>query len=201
MLASVPPEWHDMAGGDLLFRVYSRADHYPTTWNQFRTYGPMQARFNHHLSPPHTQTRAILYAATQMHTALAEIFQNGRTINTIVSEPWLAGFRLTRAIRLLDLTGSWPTRAGASVALSSGARPRARRWSQAIYDAYPGAEGLWYPSSMYGNRPCVALYERAQPAMPLFPVIDRALADPALLQELDRAATTIGYALVVRPLP
>jgi hypothetical protein len=82
------------------------------------------------------------------------------------------------------------------MAINSGQRPRARRWSRAIYSAYPDAEGLLYSSSMHANKPCVALYERAQTAMPAAPSFHRALSDPSLLRRLNMAATTIGYGLV-----
>ena len=110
--------------------------------------------------------------------------------------PWLAGFELRRQITLLDLTGTWPTRAGASMAISSGPRPRAQRWSRVIYEAYPDVEGLLYPSSMHANRPAVALYERAGGALPHTPVFHRPLDDPALLPVLARVARDLGYGLV-----
>jgi hypothetical protein len=82
------------------------------------------------------------------------------------------------------------------MALSSGPRPRAQRWSRAIYDAYPDAHGVFYPSSMHGNRPSVALYERALTALPPVPIFHRPLVDPALLPVLRRVAAQIGYGLV-----
>ncbi len=62
------------------------------------------------------------------------------------------------------------------MAINSGRRDRARAWSQRVYEDYPAAEGLYYPSSMDANRPSVALYERAQDSLPSRPVFDRALA-------------------------
>jgi hypothetical protein len=103
--------------------------------------------------------------------------------------------RIRRALVLLDLTGTWPTAAGASMAINSGPRPRARRWSQAIYAAYPSVEGLLYCSSMHANQPAAALFERAQSAIPPAPAFHRALADPGLLLRLDAAATLLGYQL------
>jgi hypothetical protein len=82
------------------------------------------------------------------------------------------------------------------MALSSGPRPRAQRWSRAIYDAYPDAHGVYYPSSMHGNRPAVALYERALSAFPPAPIFHRPLVDPALLSVLSWVASQIGYELV-----
>ncbi len=127
------------------------------------------------------------------------MFQARRAIVTNMGEPWLVGFRLAEPVKLLDLTGSWPTRAGASMAINSGPRPRARRWSRAIYAAYVEAAGLWYASSMHANAPAVALYERAEAALPPTPVFHRALTDPALQVVLENAALDLGYALVAGP--
>lgn len=161
-----------------------------------RRYGPVaSARFDHHLEPAGEQERGILYAAAAPATCLAEVFQARRLIDASAGQPWLASFLLTTELLLLDLTGLWPTQAGASMALASGPRPRARRWSQAIYDAFPDIQGLWYPSSMHGNQPAVALYERAQSALPNHPRFHRGLADPVVLPLLRRVAIAIGYDL------
>lgn len=198
-LRTVAPAWYDLPADTLLMRAYNRGGAYPTTWDAFRFYGPLSLRFDHHVPPPSVQRRGVLYGATLGTTCLAEKFQAGRTIDPFTNDPWLAGFRVTRPIRLLDLTGAWPTRAGASMAINSGPRPRARRWSRAIYEAYPDAEGLWYGSSMYGNRPSVALYERAISAMPSSPELDRALADGALRPALEAAVAELNYLLILRP--
>jgi len=137
-----------------------------------------------------------LYAATHGPTCFAEVFQDTRVIDRTAKDPWLAGFGLRRSVRLLNLTGSWPTRAGASMAINTGPRPRAQRWSRAIYEAYPKGQGLAYPSSMYGNFPAVALYERGLPALPPAPIFHRPLRDPALLPVLKRVARELGYGLV-----
>ncbi|MGH7534109.1 MAG: hypothetical protein ACREMG_00845, partial [Gemmatimonadales bacterium] len=93
-------------------------------------------------------------------------------------------------------TGKWPTRAGASMVINSGPRPRARRWSQRIYQAYPDVEGVWYASAMDGNRPVVALYERGRDAMPRRPAFHRALADPALDAIVLRAAERFNFGVI-----
>lgn len=107
----------------------------------------------------------------------------------------MVGFELASPIDLLDLTGVWPTRAGASMALNSGPRPRARRWSQSIYEAYADLHGLYSASSMHANQPLITLHERARDALPPHPVVHRPLNDPALLLGLDRAAVELGYDL------
>ena len=81
------------------------------------------------------------------------------------------------------------------MAINSGLRSRARRWSRAIYAAYPAAQGLYYESSMDGNAPAVALVERAEAALPAHPLFHRALADPLFLPALAGAADELGYTL------
>jgi hypothetical protein len=195
-LAAIPPEVKALPAGTVLWRVYFRGGRHPSFWSNFRSFGPTRSRFDHHLPPPRPQERSILYAATEGPTALAEVFQDTRLIDRSARAPWLVGFALTRRLPLLDLTGEWPTRAGASMVLSSGARPRAQRWSRSIYAAYAEIAGLYYPSSMHANVPSVALYERAVAALAPAPVFHRPLLDPALLPVLRRVALAIGYGLV-----
>ncbi len=198
-----PPSAHDLAAirslsrvlplGTRLWRIYFRGGTHPVDWNAFRYFGPTNSRFDHHLPPRAAQDRGILYAAMHGETAFAEVFQETRAINRRRGDPHLVAFDLSAQVRLLDLTGNWPTRAKASMAINSGPRPRARRWSQQIHAAYPDIAGLWYASSMDGNHPAVALYERALPAMPARPVFHRALADPALTPIVRRAALKFEY--------
>lgn len=129
-------------------------------------------------------------------TCLAEVSQVQRSIDRGTDQPWLVGFVLARDVNLLDLTGAWPTRAGASMNINAGPRPRAQRWSSQIYAAYPTVEGTYYPSSMNANQPAVAFYERAITSMPVAPVFHRALADPLLLVTLRNAAANLGYGLI-----
>ncbi len=82
------------------------------------------------------------------------------------------------------------------MAINTGPRSRARRWAQAIYDAYPDVQGISYPSSMHANRPAIALWERAAEALSTVPVFHRPLVDPALLPVLSRVAREFGYGLV-----
>lgn len=192
-LSKLPADEATLPDGTLLWRIYLQAGKYPTTWDSFRDFGPTNSRFDHHLEPKGKQSRAILYASQRGPTCFAEVFQETRTIDRHKGEPWLVGFELARSVRLLDLTGNWPTQAGASMAINSGPRPRARCWSQAMYQAYPAIEGILYCSSMDGNRPAVALYERARSALPAHPVFHRALADSAMTTLVTNAALQFGY--------
>ena len=195
-LRELGPDLHTLPAQTELWRVYFRGSEHSASWSTFRIFGPnANARFDHHLPPPSAQQRGILYAATHVATCLAEVFQKTRVIDTVHREPWLVGFATAAPVSLLDLTGAWPTVAGASMAINSGPRPRARLWSRAIYDAYPQVDGLWYASSMNANRPAVALYERAQRALPPEPTVHRALADPLLQVSLRNVAADLGYSL------
>jgi RES domain-containing protein len=196
VLAKTKPQIRHVPAGTTLWRLYFRGGRHPTFWNIFRSFGPTGARFDHQLPPPRPQERCILYCALEGPTCLAEVFQDTRVIDRAARDPWLAAFELARPLALLDLTGPWPTRAGASMALGTGPRPRAQRWAQTIYEAYADVQGIFYPSSMYANRPAVALWERGGEAIPPVPMFHRPLIDPALLPVLSRVALDIGYGLV-----
>ncbi|MGI8910286.1 MAG: RES family NAD+ phosphorylase [Rubrobacteraceae bacterium] len=198
-MRGIPPDVEVLPAGTRLYRIYFRGGGHPGGWNQFRDFGPLpSARFDHHFEPPRIQERAILYAAVRedaVATCVAEAFQEGRLVDTRLRDPQLVAFSLVDDVPLLSLRGRWPTRAGASTNINSGPRPRCRRWSRATHKAYPGVSGLLYTSSMNGNRPAVALYERAARALPAAPDLNRPLSDAALLLPLERIASSLGYDL------
>ena len=194
LVARLLPELKILARGTIIWRTYYRGGAHPVAWNRFRYWGPVAtARFDHHLIPAGPQTRGTIYGALRVYTCFAEVFQDTRTIERSRNRPWLVGFELIRPVSLLDLTRTWPTKAGASMAINSGRRDRARAWSVRIYEDYPTIDGLYYPSSMDGNQPSVALYERAKKAIPTRPHFHRAVADPALNAAVVRAALLFGY--------
>lgn len=195
-LAKVAPAVKSIPRGKLIWRIYFQGGPFPTTWDCFRFIGPTGNRFDHHEPPLRKQKRGILYGSIDGPTSFAEVFQNERVIDVGRHEPWLVAFRLTSRVDLLDLSGTWPTRAGASMAINSGARARARKWSQAIYKAYPKIQGLWYCSSMNANKNAIALNERAKDALPKSPDFHRALADASLAAMVQKAAAEFGYLAV-----
>jgi hypothetical protein len=81
------------------------------------------------------------------------------------------------------------------MAINTGHRGRARAWARTFHDAYPALHGLYYPSSMNGNEPAVALSDRAEDCLPAYPDFNRALADDALLDVLKHSAHQLGYGL------
>lgn len=77
-------------------------------------------RFDPHLPPPRVQDRGVCYTAFDLPTAIAEVFQETRAVNLRRGAPWLTAWLPSRPLRLLDLTGLWPLRNGASHAINTG---------------------------------------------------------------------------------
>ena len=192
----------DSLGLEPLHRIYNRGGPHPTLWNQLRFYGPL-SRFDHHFvdsaGDPMPQDRGILYAATDIPTAVAEFFQrNRRRINRTRKQPWLASFPLDNELCLLNLTDAFCLRIGASMKLMSGPFSHAQNWSRGFYEAYPQIHGLYYPSSLT-NKPIIALYERVVAdtgALQARTKFHRALADPVMHKPLTIIAEQIGYGLI-----
>ena len=196
-LRATEPEWYSVGSATSLWRVYFRSGQHPSRWNQFRTFGPTDARFDHHVEPNPGTDRAVMYLALNPVTCLAEVFQKTRTINRKHRKPALVGFAATSPLKLLDLTGAFPTRIGASMGLMTGARSVGRNWARALYAAYPEAQGIAYPSSMHGNAVAIVLNDRVEPgtALPRSPGFHKALDDPAMITLLKNAASELGYVI------
>ena len=96
---------------------------------------------------------------------------------------------------LLDMRGVFATTIGASTAIHSGPRARARAWARALYDAYPEIQGLYYGSSMNGHAPAIVLNDRAQRAVPEQPQLHRSLNDDMLVDVLQRIAMRLSHGL------
>jgi hypothetical protein len=196
-LASLSPEVHELPAGARLWRIYFQGGAHPTTWETFRAWGPTGSRFDPQEPPPSVQPhRCVVYTAGDVNTCLAEVYQAYRKVHRSRDAPALVAFATTRPLRLLDLTGLWPTRAGASGAIATGPHVRAQRWARAIYAAYPGLDGLIYRSSMNGRGVCHALWAPAKDAIPRSPLFHRRLEDPVLYDALRVACANIGYVLL-----
>ncbi len=196
-----PGDLRTLEPGTVLARVYFTGGAFPTRWDVFRGFGPTNARYDHHLpdagGAATEQDRSVLYAATDARTCLAEVYQHTRRIDRVRDAPWLVIFALRKPLRLLDLTGSYPTRCGASMAINTGPRARERAWAQQFHDQHDKLHGLFYASSMHANRPAIVLTDRAakRGAPPQHPQFNRALADDLLLDVLKHAAADLGYGL------
>lgn len=200
-LARLDPATRVITAGSRVARVYYSRSRHPLRWNQFRHFGPLNARWDHHLpdsaGTPAMQKRSVYYAATDAKTCLAEFFQHTRRIDRASQSPWLVVFELAQSITLLDLTGDFVTRMGASMEIHSGSRARARRWACDLYEAFPTLDGILYASSMNGGELALALTDRAEGTaiFPPHPLFHRALADDVLLDTLKDAGDRLGYAL------
>jgi hypothetical protein len=200
-LGAFVPAIHVLPVGTTLARVYYARSAHRQSWDQFRHFGPLNSRWDHHLSnaqgKPHTSSRGIYYAAADAKTCLAEAFQVTRRIDRVFQAPWLVVFKTSPELKLLDLTGEFATRMGASMAIHSGSRGRARGWARDLYEAYPDLQGILYSASMHGGRPAMALNERALKTklFPAHPLFHRALADDSMLDSLKAVAADLGYAL------
>jgi RES domain len=198
-LRDITPQTQVLSADTKLARIYFAAGPHPSHWNQFRSFGPTAARWDHHLPNAHgaavEQERAVYYCAPDVDTCAAEVFQSTRRIDRTRNAPGLVVFALREAVTLLDLRGTFATKMGASTAIHSGPRSRARAWSRELYDAYPALQGLYYGSSMNGHAPAVALNERAQRAMPEQPQFHRALNDDMLVEVLQQIALRLSYGL------
>jgi len=194
--ARLAPQTVEFQAGRVLHRVYKRGGRHPSAWGAFRHFGPVDCRFDHHPRPKGVHDEGILYCAPDPVTCLAEAFQDTGVINRVFEEPYLTGFAIASSLKLLDLTGLWPTQAGASMSICTGSRTIARNWSRAIYLAYPDVQGLLYCSAMNANAPSVALFERARASLPGSPQRDVPLTSGAVSTILGDAATKLSYGLI-----
>jgi len=181
--------------GRPIWRVHRTSGAHVIGWNQLRHYGPLDTmRFDPHDPPPHTQARGVSYHALEVPTVLAEVFHQTRVINVSRGDPYLTGWTPTRELVLLDLTGDWPIRNGASYTINTGRKNHCRAWARAVSTAWPDLDGLWHHSSLTGSA-VVTLFNGSAGAFPASPDFSNPLAHPGLFPVLRAAAARIGYRL------
>jgi hypothetical protein len=140
-------------------------------------------------------TEGVAYTAAAVPTSLAEVFQASRTIDLAYREPWLVGWRPIRKLQLLDLTGGWPLRVGASFSINSCNRARSRQWARAFRAAWPDVDGAVHTSSLTGQR-CLVLWNPARDSFPGTPGSHHPLTDPDIAVVMVAAAGEIGYTIL-----
>lgn len=179
-----------------LWRIHRTRGAHVLAWNAFRTFGPLPAaRYDPHPEPRGEHpTYGISYTAADLRTAIDEVFQATRRVDTTSGDPYATSFTPIRPLRLLDLTGCWPVRNGAGQSLAIAPRPTCRAWSRAIHQQWDDIDGLWAPSTLTGA-PIVALYLKAAPAIPATPEFSRPLGTSMLWTAVARGAADIGYTI------
>lgn len=188
--------------GTRLVRVFAAGGRHLQRWNTFRTTGPLaHARFDPH--PPRAGGEAgpsdvgVLYFALSARTSIAEVYQQTSIVDRTTRRPHLVVFQPRRPLRLLDLAGLWPTRAGASQEISSGHKDVTQAWARVIHAAFPDLDGLWYRSSMDSGDPAVCLWEPpAAGALPASPDVLLPLDHPGLDLPLSRICEALNYTLL-----
>ncbi len=180
----------------LLTRIHGTSGQFALPWHELRHFGPLAARFDPHPLPVGLHAGyAVLYAAADLDTALAEVFQRGRVVQPAApNRPTLTVWKPARNLRLLDIRGRWPVRQGASHVLNTGPHGVCRQWAHAIADHRPPVDGILYTSSMTG-RDAVALFLPAGDSFPSTPELSLPLEHPGLVGPIAAAARRIGYQL------
>lgn len=176
-----------------LWRVHRVAGRHPIPWNGLRTFGPAQAmRWDPHPLPVGDHPGiGVSYAAADATTAFAEVFQSRRAI-TRSADLAVAGWLATRSLSLLDLTGTWALRNGASASLHAAPKTTCRAWAQGICTTWPDIDGLLAPSTMTG-RPMVVLFQPSATTFPARPRLARRLDDHAIDPIVELVATELRW--------
>lgn len=179
-----------------MVRIHGTVGPNTLPWHALRHFGPTANRFDPHPPPPRTHPDfEVSYTAGTVDTALAEVFQHGRAITPAApNSPYLTIWESRRPLRLLDLRGTWPIRAGASHVINTGPQPVCRQWAHAVAVHPARVDGLLYTSSMTGAD-SAALFLPAADTFPASPELSLPLADPGLVGVIIGAAQRIGYAI------
>lgn len=174
----------------VLWRIHRTVGDHVLPWSALRHWGPVAtARFDPHPPPPAMHREVgVSYAALDLTTAVAEVFQVQRVIDATDGRPKATSWTPTRPLRLLDLTGDWALRNGAAHSLVSGPRARCRTWARAIAETWPDLDGLWTQSTLTG-RTNVTLWAPAADTFPPAPDFSEHLDSApmwAILREVTR---------------
>lgn len=177
----------------LLWRIHVVEGVFSARWDGFRTLGPLASRWDPHPEPygDHTPV-GVLYAGLDLATCCAEVFQGARVV-AATSRLALTGWRPTRALRLLDLTGRWPVRNGAAASLHAAPRSTTRGWARWVAARHPSVDGLYVRSTMTGDPMVVLFAPAAIDSMPALPSFTRRLSHPALAPYLTASAAALRW--------
>jgi len=190
---------------DRLVRVFSPAGEHPMNWDDYRHFGPLATgRFDHHPDGEarHHPRQGVWYAAIEtgtenggLATALAERFQDSRTVPLGDRFHHLVVCHPGRSLTLLNMRSGWITKAGGNAAIGSGRRDRSRTWAREIHRTYPALDGIVWSSSVYPPGNAIVLWSGEVPALAASAIAIAPLAE--LLPYVVRAANTLGYTVAL----
>ncbi|MBC7593061.1 MAG: RES family NAD+ phosphorylase [Kineosporiaceae bacterium] len=180
-----------------LWRVYRTVGAHAVNWDELRHFGPVAGmRFDPHPLPQSVNPEiGVMYTATDMVTALGEVYQNGREITRAVGGATLVAWDPSRVLTLLDLTTTWPVLNGAAASIMMDDKEHTQAWAHAIHDrARLILDGLYHRSSIT-NRPMVTLFSRTErhPAFPPRPQFRALLTDSAADPLVSFAAKELSF--------
>lgn len=177
-----------------LWRIHRVRGANRMAWDGLREYGPLhQFRWEPHPLPVQDHPGVgVSYTATDYETAFAEVFQERRAI-TLTDHQVLSAWSPSRPLELLDLTGKWALRHGASASLHGAPKNTCRNWAQGIHTAMGSRiDGLYVPSTLTGV-PMVVLFSQAASACPPAPVLSRSLTHVAVEALALKAAASLKW--------
>jgi hypothetical protein len=180
-----------------LWRIFRTEGDHALAWNELRHYGPVdEMRFDPHPLPPAVHPdHSVMYAATQPHTALGEVYQEERLIQRAAGGATLVSWTPSRELELLDLTSNWPVLNGAAAAMMMDDKQHTQAWAHAIDEAFGlSLDGLYHQSSI-NNEPLVTLFHRVEvvEAFPARPTFRTLLSDAAADEIIRKAKKLLGY--------
>lgn len=172
-----------------LWRVHRTSGPHVLGWNALRHWGPAaNCRWDPHPEPQGDhEEQGVMYAATDLATAVVEVFQDTRRIDPTTGMPMATSWKPTRPLSLLNITGDWWLRNGAASALTAGPRSTCRNWARQIRSTWPQLDGLSSESVLTG-RPAVTLWSPAAGTFPHLPAFAEYLSGDLLWDRLDRIA-------------
>lgn len=145
-----------------------------------------------------TGSFGVLYSATDAAGAFLETFGHTTGVKLIVEADAearaLARLVPARPLRVVDLRAEGLVALGADARLWSGDYAVSQRWAEALHAHPVGADGVLYPSRHQPRLGCVAVFDRARPAL----AVDGSdpWLGPRLRRQFGRFCDRYGFALV-----
>ena len=177
------PPLYELGPGEELVRFYNPKF---GSWDRQRTLGPLpDLRFDHHL-PGSSSGRSVWYAATSLLGAVAEAFGNSGMIDK-ASRRRICFVRLHSRLSLLNLVGVSARAFGLDQRIGTTTDyALCQEWARALYDHYPGTQGLRWRGRQAGSI-CLVLNDRADMGR-LEAIEDYNIGHPGVWLRISRAA-------------